>query len=159
MPDAWPTVSVVVVNFNGKEYLETCLESLRNQDYAADQIEVILIDNASSDGSVAFVRERFPEVRVVVNDSNTGFSPAVNQGAKLAGSQYLALINNDAEADPAWLREAVTVLDVNDRVACVGSKILREDRSTLDYAGGQMAFYGHGYARNVEQPDEREIVS
>ena len=152
----WPTVSVVLVNFNGKDYLERCLSSLRQQDYPQNRIEVVFIDNASSDGSVEYVRETFPEVRVVVNDSNTGFSPAVNQGAHLANGQYLALLNNDAEADSRWLIEAVQVLEMEDRVACVASKILRDDRRTIDYAGGQMAFYGHGFAKGNKDLDSGE---
>lgn len=151
----WPHVSVIIVNLSGREYLERCLASLRALDYPQERLDVILIDNASTDGSVAFVREAFSEVRIVVNDHNTGFSPAVNQGARLAKGEYLALINNDAEADQGWLHEAVAVLEMHDRIACVGSKILAEDRKTVDYAGGQMAFYGHGYARRRVEPDER----
>lgn len=155
----WPEVSVIVVNLSGREYLERCLASLRALDYPQDRLDVIMIDNASTDGSVDYVRATFPEVRVVVNDHNTGFSPAVNQGAKLAKGDVLALINNDAEADPRWLREAVAVLEMHDQVACVGSKILSEDRKTVDYAGGQMAFYGHGYARRHAEPDERSAYT
>jgi GT2 family glycosyltransferase len=150
----WPTVSIVVVNYNGRDYLDACLASLRDLDYPQDRIEIIFIDNNSTDGSVAFARERYPECRVVVNDHNTGFSPAVNQGARLATGAYLALVNNDAVADPRWLVEAVVVLEMDDRVACVASKILRDDRKTIDYAGGQMAFYGHGFAKGNKQRDD-----
>jgi len=152
----WPTVTVVLVNYNGKDYLERCLGSLRAQDYPQDKIDVVFIDNNSVDGSVEYVREAFPEVRVVVNDSNTGFSPAVNQGARLGKGRYLALLNNDAEADSRWLVEAIQVLELEDRVACVASKILRDDRRTIDYAGGQMAFYGHGFAKGNKEIDEGE---
>ncbi|MPZ89245.1 MAG: glycosyltransferase [Nitriliruptorales bacterium] len=150
----WPSVSIVVVNFDGRDYLERCLGSLRRLDYPADRIEVIFIDNASTDGSVEYVRSAFPEVRVVVNEENTGFSPAVNQGAQLASGDHLALLNNDAEADPDWIKAAVQVLDLDDRVACVASKILRDDRRTVDFAGGQMAFYGHGFAKGNREPDD-----
>jgi GT2 family glycosyltransferase len=149
---AWPSVSVVIVNYNGRDYLERCLDSLNALDYPAGRVQVVLVDNASSDGSVELVRERFGDTVVLVNDTNTGFSPAVNQGARAATGRYLALLNNDAEADPAWLTEAVRVLEMDDDVACVASKILRDDRTTIDYAGGQMAFYGHGFAaRNKER--------
>jgi GT2 family glycosyltransferase len=150
----WPAVSVVVINYNRREYLDACLGSLRALDYPADAVEVIFIDNASSDGSAEYVREAFPEVSVVVNDTNTVFAPAVNQGAELATGTYLALINNDAEADPGWLRNAVTVLEAEEQVACVASKILRDDRETVDYAGGQMAFYGHGFAKGNRERDD-----
>ena len=150
----WPTCSVVVVTYEGRDYLERCLGSLRELDYPADRVEVLLVDNGSTDGTVEYVREAFPEVRLVENDHNTGFSPAVNQGARLAGGELLALLNNDAEADPQWLRSAAQVLRMEESVACVASKILREDRTTLDYAGGQMAFYGHGFAKGNRQPDD-----
>ncbi|MEX2620951.1 MAG: glycosyltransferase [Egibacteraceae bacterium] len=152
----WPTVSVVVINYNGRDYLERCLGSLRALEYPAEQLELIFIDNNSKDGSVEYVREAFPECRVVVNDTNTGFSPAVNQGARLASGTYLALLNNDAEADPRWILEAVQVAEIDERVACVASKILREDRTTIDYAGGQMAFYGHGFAKGNRETDTGE---
>jgi len=152
----WPTVSIIVINYDGRDYLRRCLGSLRDLDYPADRLEVIFIDNASSDGSVEYVREEFPEVRIVVNDHNTGFSPAVNQGAQLATGEHLALLNNDAEADPAWIKQAVQALDLHERVACVASKILRDDRVTVDYAGGQMAFYGHGFAKGNATRDDRD---
>jgi GT2 family glycosyltransferase len=152
----WPTVTVVLVNYNGKDYLERCLGSLRDLEYPQERLEIVFVDNNSKDGSVEYVREAFPEARVVVNDTNTGFSPAVNQGARLGTGRYLALLNNDAEADPRWLVEAVQVLEMEDRVACVASKILRDDRETIDYAGGQMAFYGHGFAKGNKELDTGE---
>jgi GT2 family glycosyltransferase/glycosyltransferase involved in cell wall biosynthesis len=156
---SWPSVSVVVINYNGLDYLERCLGSLRALSYPADDLEIIFIDNASSDGSVAWVRREFPEVRVVVNDGNTGFAPAVNQGAAIANGTYLALINNDAEADPSWLRAAVHELEADPTIACVASKILRDDRQTVDYAGGQLAFYGHGFAKDAYTADRNDATN
>lgn len=141
-----PTITVVVVNYNGKHLLTPCFESLERQSYDADRVEIILIDNASSDGSVALVRRDFPRVRVIVNDANVGFSPAINQAAQVANGEYLALLNNDAEADPNWLANAAMYLQSHPEVGCVGSLILREDGETIDYAGGLMAFNGMGYA-------------
>lgn len=95
-----PTVTIVVVNYNGRDYLEPCLASLLGQSYPQERIEIILVDNASSDGSVEFVHERFPQVQVIRNETNTGFAPAVNQGAGAGTGDILALINNDAVAHP-----------------------------------------------------------
>lgn len=141
-----PTITVVVVNYNGKDLLAPCFESLERQSYDADRVEIILIDNASTDGSVQLVRRDFPQIRVIINDANVGFSPAINQAAKLANGEYLALLNNDAEADPNWLANAVMYLQSHPEVGCVGSLILREDGETIDYSGGEMAFNGMGYA-------------
>ncbi|WP_341250365.1 glycosyltransferase [Euzebya pacifica] len=146
-----PTVSVVVVNLNGRDLLAPCLTSLVRQTHESDRLEIILIDNASTDGSVEMVRKDFPEVRILVNDSNVGFAPAVNQGAEVANGEYLALLNNDAEADPNWIASAVAYLTSHEEVGCLGSLILRDDRETIDYAGGRMAFNGMGYANKVEQ--------
>ncbi|MBW3561817.1 MAG: glycosyltransferase [Actinobacteria bacterium] len=154
--DHHPTVTVVVINYNGRDYLERCLGSLMAQDYPSDRYDIVFIDNASGDGSVGFVRERFPDVRVIVNDTNTGFAPAVNQGAKAADGEIVALINNDAVADPSWLRELVTPMTMRDKVACTGGLVLDEEGKTVDFAGGVMAFYGHGFADHWEEapPDD-----
>ncbi len=155
-PKDWPTVTVVVVNYNGRDYLERCLGSLQNQDYPAEQVEIVFIDNASDDGSVEFVRERFPTVEIIVNDENTGFAPAVNQGAKAGSGEMLALINNDAVAQPGWLRELVKPIVMHEDVACTGGLVLDEEGRTVDYAGGVMAFYGHGFPDHWEEepPDD-----
>ena len=142
-----PTVTVVVVNYDGRDYLPPCLDSLRRQSLPADQIEVVLVDNGSTDGSQELVRRDHPEVRLVANESNTGFAPAVNQGAQLAGGRYLALLNNDAVADPEWLATAVAYLEQHPQVACVASLVLTEEGQTVDFAGGELSFYGHGFAR------------
>ena len=71
-------ISVVVLNFNGKHYLDRCLSSLRDQTY--EDLEIIVVDNSSSDGSVEYLRERFPWVRVVANEANLGFAGGTNRG-------------------------------------------------------------------------------
>jgi GT2 family glycosyltransferase len=150
--DTLPSITVVVVNLNGKDLLGPCLESLDRQTHPAELVEIILIDNASTDGSVEMVRERFPQVRIVINDANVGFSPAINQAAKLANGEYLALLNNDAKADPNWLAAGAAYLQSHDEVGCVASLILKEDGETVDYAGSAMAFNGMGYALHSMHP-------
>lgn len=98
-----PAISVIIVNWNGKHHLEVCLTSLRNQCFA--DFETILVDNDSTDGSVEFVRERFPEVRVVVADRNLGFAAGNNLGLEYAKGDLIALLNNDTKAHPQWLQE------------------------------------------------------
>lgn len=150
----WPTISVVVINLDARDELATCLASVDAQDYPAENVELIVVDNASTDGSADMVRRDFPHARLIVNHDNAGFAPAVNQAAEIAGGRYLALLNNDATAERSWLRAAADVLDNEQAVGCVGCKILRSDGQTLDYAGGEMAFYGHGFARGSQQPDD-----
>ena len=153
----WPTVTVVVVNYDGRDYLAPCLQSVLDQDYPADRLEVLLIDNASTDGSVELVREQFPEVQLIVNDRNVGFSPAVNQGARAGSGEILALINNDAVADPGWVRELVKPMVGNDTVKCTGGLVLNERGETVDFAGGELSFYGHGFAAHREEPPPADL--
>ena len=142
-----PSISVIVVNLNGKSYLESCLQSLSTQDYPAEQVEIILVDNGSQDGSVEFVASRFPAVHIIRNEQNTGFAPAVNQGAHAASGNYLALINNDARADAAWLTEMVAALQRHreQHVVCVGAKMLDWEGNRIDFAGSGVSFYGFGH--------------
>jgi GT2 family glycosyltransferase len=150
----WPTVTVVVINLDARDELAACLASVDAQDYPAEHVELLVVDNASTDGSADMVRADFPHARLIENDANAGFAPAVNQAAELAGGAYLALLNNDATAERAWLRAAVDTMENEQAVGCVGSKVLRDDGVTLDYAGGEMAFYGHGFPRGSQQPDD-----
>jgi GT2 family glycosyltransferase/glycosyltransferase involved in cell wall biosynthesis len=149
-----PTISVVIVNLNGQEYLERCITSLLNQDYPAEQVEIILVDNASTDGSLAYVAAHFPMVKVIPNTTNTGFAPAVNQGADAATGRYLALINNDAYADSQWLSAMLATLDRYHEkgVVCVGATILDWQGERIDFAGGGASFYGFGHQFFVNLP-------
>lgn len=141
-----PTVSVVVVNYNGRHHLEPCFNSLIKQDYPGDRLELLLIDNASQDGSLELMAQRFPDVKIIRNQENVGFAPAVNQGARAATGQYVALINNDAYADPNWIAEMVVMAERqrDDGVVCIGAKMLDWYGDRIDFVGGGINFYGHG---------------
>ena len=145
MPSA--SVSVIVINLNGRPHLEPCFQSLLAQTYPADLVEFILIDNASDDGSLELMHERFPTVRVITNATNVGFAPAVNQGAVAATGRYLALINNDTHADPGWITAMVSTLEAGSAqgVACVGSQILDWEGKHIDFISSGASFYGFGY--------------
>ncbi|MBU4223242.1 MAG: glycosyltransferase family 2 protein, partial [Euryarchaeota archaeon] len=90
-----PLVSVIIVNYNGKQYLKNCLSSLSAQSYPA--IEVIFVDNASSDGSVEYVRKEFPSVRIIESKKNLGFAKGNNLGIREARGELIATLNNDTE--------------------------------------------------------------
>jgi GT2 family glycosyltransferase/glycosyltransferase involved in cell wall biosynthesis len=146
-------VSVVVLNFNGKRFLEDCLNSLQAQNYPAEKFEVVFVDNGSSDDSVAFVKAGWPNVRVLSLEQNLGFAGGINAGVKAAKGEYVALINNDAKADPDWLKNGLAGFRTMD-VAMVASKILTLDGKTIDFAGGALSFYGHGFKVGVNEPDD-----
>jgi GT2 family glycosyltransferase len=156
-------ISVVVVNWNRRELLRACLRSLQ---YQTDQnFEVVLVDNASEDGSAEMAQEEFSEtlrLRLVRNDKNLGFCGGNNRGIAASRSEYVALLNNDAEAHPDWLREMRATIHRDQRCGMVASRILNwANRSIIDKAGhliwldGQNRGRGSG-ARDAGQFDGEE---
>lgn len=114
----WPTASIVIVNYNGLRLLEPCLSATLDQARAAGA-EVILVDNASSDGSVTFVREAFPDVRIVQSSVNEGFAGGCNAGVRQASGALIVLLNNDAVPRPGWLGNLLAAVQPADvAVAC-----------------------------------------
>jgi GT2 family glycosyltransferase len=139
-----PRVTIVILNLNGRHHLERCFDSLKAMGYPEDKLDVLMIDNASDDGSVEEARRRWPWVRVVVNERNEGFAPGCNQGARLRGdSRVLAFLNNDIRVDPNWLRELVAPI-VRGECSATTSKMLSWDGKHIDSAGGGMNFHGFG---------------
>lgn len=139
-------ISVIIPNLNGRIYLDPCLRSLRRQSHK--DFETILVDNGSEDGSVQWVEHNFPEVRVVRFDSNKGFSVAVNAGIRASTGEYIALLNNDTEADPNWLLELKRALDLEEEVGFCASKVLFYDRRDLINSAGDVVT-ASGYAWNL----------
>src|SRR6516162_8051179 len=119
-------ISVIVVNWNRRELLRACLNSLATQNHT--HFEVVVVDNGSDDGSAALVSqlaESFPSpLRLIVNSVNRGFCSANNQGFAATQSELVALLNNDAEADPEWLAALETAILRSDDMGMVASKIL-----------------------------------
>lgn len=145
-------VSVIIPNWNGKDLLGPCLESLHRQDF--DDFETIVVDNGSTDGSVAFVRENFHRVTIISFAENRGFSVAVNAGIVASSSLYVALLNNDALVQPLWLKELVGALDANAEVGSVASKILFfSDPTSVNSAGDEFSWFGVAYQRRLARGD------
>ena len=115
-----PKVSIVILNWNGKEHLEDCLASLKKQTYAS--LELLLVDNASVDGSVEYVEGCFPMVNVLVNPENRGFGPAVNRGVEQAKGEYVLFLNNDLFLDEQCIEKMVTMIE-DEKVGAVVPKI------------------------------------
>jgi hypothetical protein len=98
-----PEMSIIVVNWNGKHFLDDCLGAVRRQTFR--DFETIVVDNGSTDGSTDYVREQFPEVRLVTLAENRGFTGGNIAGYELAEGNLIILLNNDTEAHPSWLEE------------------------------------------------------
>lgn len=139
-PPSRPRTAVVVLNWNGLAKTRECLASLRTLDYPG--LEVILVDNASTDGSVEMVRREFPEVVLVVNDTNRGVAGGRNVGMRLAmerGARWMLLLDNDTVVDPGLVRELVALGDADPRVGILGAKIYFEGEGNVLWGiGGGM---------------------
>ena len=131
-----PCVSVIIVSFNTATLLCDCLASL---DRAADTtlLEVIVVDNASADGSAETVREHFPDVHLIVNSSNLGFGAASNQGVAVAHGKYVLLLNSDTVVYPEAIERLVAEIEADPAVGIVGPCLIgadgKEQRSTFRF--------------------------
>jgi GT2 family glycosyltransferase len=117
-----PKASVIIVNYNGRRYLDQCVRSLLNE--GPHDYEIILVDNASTDGSAEYVQRCFPQVRVIGNGSNSGFGHGNNLGARWAKGKYLAFLNPDTAVEPGWLRALISALESDPQAGLATSKIL-----------------------------------
>lgn len=141
-----PEISLVIVNWNGGQFLEACLGAVAAQQDV--DFEIILVDNGSRDGSVDFVRSRFPAVRVVALPRNFGFAGGNNAGAGAASGRYLAFLNNDTVADPRWLRALRDGLDEKAGFALATSRIVyMHDPTVIDSAGDGVFRWGGAFKR------------
>ena len=129
-----PLASILIVNWNGKRHLPDCLDSLAAQTFR--DFETVLVDNGSEDGSVELVRERYPWVKLVPLERNTGFAGGNNAALANASGEYLVTLNNDTRTDPGWLTELVRVADANPRAGMVASRICAfADPDVIDSLG------------------------
>ena len=154
MSESLPTVSVLVLNLNGREHLDSCLASLEAQVYARDRFEIVVVDNGSTDGSLEFVRAAHPRVRIVRFDSNRGFCAPYNDAARQCQSHFIALLNNDTRVAPDWLTELVSAARRHS-AAAVAARILSWDAETVDFAGGVTSFIGHSWQSDNGAPATR----
>lgn len=145
-----PRVSVIIVNWNGRHYLAECLDSLAVQTFS--DFEVILVDNGSTDGSVAFVRENYPAVKILPLPENTGFARGNNLGFAQAQGEYLVTLNNDTRTEGGWLAALVAAADADPRIGMVGSRICAYDvPDRLDSIGVAICLDGMSRAAYRQQ--------
>lgn len=143
-------VAVVILNYNGRRFLEQFLPNLIAQ---CDPLlsEVIVADNASTDDSVAFMRERFPDIRLIVNDSNGGFATGYNVALRQVEAEYYVLLNSDIEVTPCWIEPVISMMDSDPLIAACQPKILSYyHRDQFEYAGACGGFidkYGYPFCR------------
>lgn len=143
-------VAVVILNWNGKKLLEQFLPILL-QHTPGDLAEVIIADNASSDDSLEFLREKYPDIRLIILDQNYGFAEGYNKALNILDHEYVVLLNSDVEVSPGWLTTAVEFLDLHPDVVALQPKLLAyKDKTLFEYAGasgGYMDVYGYPFCR------------
>ncbi|MCS6801947.1 MAG: glycosyltransferase family 2 protein [Chloroflexota bacterium] len=151
-----PLASVIIVTWNGRQWLERCLPAVEAQ--RGVRFETIVVDNGSTDSTVEFIERAFPRVRLIRNRRNRGFAAATNQGMAAARGHYLATLNNDAIAEPDWLAALVDACEADNNLAMAASRMVRlDDPTVFDSAG--IAPDRFGFAWNLragERVPERE---
>ena len=143
-------VAVVILNYNGKKFLEQFLPNvIANCD--PTWTEIVVADNASTDDSVAFMKERFPDIRLIENGSNGGFTTGYNLALRQIEAQYYVLLNSDIEVTPQWLEPVVALMDADPQIAACQPKILSYyHKEQFEYAGASGGFidkYGYPFCR------------
>jgi GT2 family glycosyltransferase len=153
-----PEVSIIVMNWNGKHFLSTCLTALRRQ--AFRDFETILVDNGSEDRSVDFVRQNFPEVRVVALEQNVGFALGNIAGYEAANGDWIVLLNNDTEADAGWLEalhDAIRSFPAAGTFAC--KMLFYDERNRIDNCGFDLTATGTSIDLGRGERDSEEWFS
>lgn len=151
-----PTVSVVIVNWNGRRWLESCLPALAAQRYR--HFEIIVVDNASEDDSVAWLAQNWPDVRVLIQPENTGFAAANNRGIEVATGDWIATLNNDTLVDANWLANLVAAAG-EPQVGMVASLVVFwDDPGRVDAAGIEVDVAGMAWNRGHGRPVEEVLV-
>jgi GT2 family glycosyltransferase len=153
-----PSVAVVIANWNGAAHLPDCLDSIEHLDYPTDRLDVIVVDNGSSDSSLELLEQRYPWVRVLPQTENLGFAAASNVGAAAATSECVAFLNNDMRVDRRWLTELVASYDPEDGYACIASAILSWEGTHIDFVDGRINFHGAPDAEHQDKPLDEGLI-
>ncbi|MCF7804475.1 MAG: glycosyltransferase family 2 protein [Candidatus Marinimicrobia bacterium] len=144
-----PLVSIIIPHWNHRNVLADCLTSLARCDYPS--LEIIVVDNNSTDDSVEYTEKYFPDVVILKNQENRGFAGGCNDGAAAANGEYLLILNNDTTQEPDWISKLVRFMEANPSVGVVQPKLLNaNDPDLFDYsgaAGGFMDRYAFPFAR------------
>jgi len=137
-----PKISIVIVNWNGKEYIRQCLRSIIASNYPKDKLEIIVVDNASNDGSDQIIAREFPEVTLIRNEQNLGFCEANNIGIRHSKGDIIVLLNNDTFVHNEWLNEIVKIIN-DPHVGIIGCKLLHPDGKIIQSCGCKELFPGY----------------
>ncbi len=144
-------VSVVIVNWNGRQLIVDCLQGLQEQ--SVSDLQIIVVDNGSSDGSPQFLADTFPDISLISLQRNTGFATANNTAFGSLDTEYVALLNNDARPHPDWLRNLIQALELHPEAGFAASKMLFHDNHQIvDRAGDAYTRAGTAWLRGRGEP-------
>jgi GT2 family glycosyltransferase len=150
-------ISVIILNYNGVKYLRDCFTSLQKQTYP--KFEILMVDNNSTDNSVAYVKENFPGVRIMQNRRNTGFAEGNNIGVANASGRYVVLLNNDTIVDETWLTELYTAMQETKSPLLSSFIKTREGDSVYNSQNGTLNLAGYYISGVFNKPDEAFFAS
>lgn len=158
---AMPKVTIVIPNFNGHKYLKTCMDALYRQ--TMQDMEILFVDNGSTDGSSEFIKHQYPEVKIIQLKENTGFCGAVNVGISNAKAPYVLLLNNDTEVTETFVEELYRAIQKDERIFSCSSKMIQyHQRERMDDAGDLFSALGWAFARgkgkHIDQYDKEKNV-
>ena len=144
-----PSVAVVILNWNGKKYLEQFLPSVMASLYK--NMQVIVADNASTDDSIDFLKLHYPNIRIIQNGSNEGFAKGYNSALQQVESDYYVLLNSDIEVTPNWISPIIDLMESDKKIAACQPKLLSfKDKHLFEYAGasgGWIDRFGYPFSR------------
>ena len=147
--NAAPSVAVVILNYNGKTFLERFLPSVKASTYA--HLHIVVADNASTDDSVTFLRSTHPDVEILINKTNEGFAKGYNTALRQVKADIFVLLNSDVEVTPNWIEPIVALMVSDKSIAACQPKILDwNNRTRFEYAGaagGWVDRYGYPFCR------------
>jgi GT2 family glycosyltransferase len=150
-----PFVSIIILNYNASQYLEACISTVMDTNLSS---EVIVVDNASKDGSVDLLKtlkDKYGQLKVIFLSKNVGFSVGNNIGSKYAHGKYLLFLNPDTFVDPDWLEGLVMVLDADETIGAAQPKMLMPNK-IIDSAGGFMTPLGLAWCRGYNERDNNQ---
>jgi len=143
-------IAIAILNWNGKEFINQFLQVVIDNSIGSD-VEIVVIDNASTDGSVRFIEENYPQVRTIVLNKNYGFADGYNIGLKQINAEYFILLNSDIEVTPNWIKPVISYMDTHPHVAAAMPKIKSyHSRNFFEYAGASGGFidkFGYPFCR------------
>jgi GT2 family glycosyltransferase len=147
-----PSVSIILVNLNGRHHFEQLFESLRAVEYPKELFDVVVVDNASVDGSIQWLDKNAPDARCIQCRQNHGFAGGVNVGVEASSGEVLVFLNTDMRVEPQWLKELIAPI-ITKEADCTSSMTLSWNGQVVNFGGSAMNFHGIGWQVGMDDPD------